>query len=108
MAFVILYFGARWIFIAANFGEPLVGLGVALLAAALLAVPLFRVGLLSMLVTFIVGGWLNGFPLTLDSSVWFFGDSMATLAVVLGLALWAFYHSLGGRSIFGDEGEEAT
>ena len=64
---------------------------------------LLRAGLLPLVVFFVVSNWVVKFPLTVERSVWFFPDSMLTLGAVLALSLWAFYHSLGGRPMFGDE-----
>ena len=56
-----------------------------------------------LVVLVVVSNRVVTFPLTVDRSVWFFLDSMLTLGALLALTLWAFYHSLGGRPMFGDE-----
>ena len=43
-------------------------------------------------------------PMTLDSSRWYFGYSLAAICAVSALAACAFYVSLGGRTLLGDEG----
>ena len=64
---------------------------------------LFRVGVLSGLVGYFVLQVLVRFPLTLDFSAWYAGQSILVLLVVAGLAVYGFYVSLAGRPIFADD-----
>ena len=100
--FVLLCFGLAWVGETALSG-PLAGLGLAIVVT--LAGPglLLQAGLLPLVVVNVVALWVMTFPLTVDRSVWFFPDSMLTLGALLALTLWAFYHSLGGRPMFGEE-----
>ena len=102
VVFATLYFGYMMIALTILAG-PLAALGIAILNTVLVLGVLLRVGLLPFVVMGIVGESLINFPLTVDRSLWFFPHSMATLGVLLAVTLWAFYHSLGGRPVFGDE-----
>ena len=101
-AFVVVFFGFAWI-VQTTLSGPLRAFGLAIVLTLAIPVLLLRAGLLPMLVGTIVYDWLVLFPMTVDRSVWFFRDSMLTLGALLALTLWAFYHSLGGRPMFGDD-----
>jgi hypothetical protein len=61
------------------------------------AVVVLRWGLLSYAVAHFITAILMEIPATLDTSAWYFGNMLLLLAIVVGLATWAFYTSLGGR-----------
>ena len=84
-------------------GNPYLDLLYAGVAAALWYTVLFRVGILSALIGVFVGQVLTTFPLTLDLSAWYAGQSMFVLLFVTGLAVYGFYVSLAGRPIFADD-----
>jgi hypothetical protein len=56
-----------------------------------------RWGLLSFAVGGFVSSLLFDVPVTLDASAWYFGNMMLLLTIVVALALWGFYTSVGGR-----------
>jgi serine/threonine-protein kinase len=56
-----------------------------------------RWGLLSLAVGLFVVELLLDPPVTLDASAWYFGNMLLLLAIVVGLTVWSFYTSLGGR-----------
>ncbi|MEO6487869.1 MAG: serine/threonine-protein kinase [Thermoanaerobaculia bacterium] len=74
-----------------------VAAGLVMTSIALLL--LFRLGLLA----FCAQAWVlfvaNRFPLTLDPSSWYFGRSLFVLMLIAGVALFAFWRSLGGKPI---------
>jgi hypothetical protein len=41
------------------------------------------------------------FPLTFHPSQWYFSQSVAVLVFCVGLAVYGFYTSLGGKPVFG-------
>ena len=51
--------------------------------------------------TFAFGHFLPQFAISLDPSVWYFEESVLALGLFLAVAFWGFYHSLGGRPLFG-------
>ena len=45
----------------------------------------------------------TGLPLTADPSSWYFGVTLATIVVLLGLAGWGAYYSLAGSPLRRDD-----
>ncbi|HEX6202705.1 MAG TPA: serine/threonine-protein kinase [Thermoanaerobaculia bacterium] len=70
-------------------GPPAVALALALHAAAM-AFVLFRCGLLAYFVAAWVWRVLRAAPLTLDLDLWYADRGLLALALVLGLAVWAY------------------
>lgn len=66
------------------------------------AVVVLRWGLLSYAVAHFVSSILMNIPATLDTSVWYFGNMLLLVGLVVGLTLWGFYTSLNGRLWAGD------
>jgi hypothetical protein len=56
-----------------------------------------RWGLLAFVVGAFVSPLLFDVPATLDASAWYFGNVVLLVTIVVGLALWGFYTSVGGR-----------
>jgi hypothetical protein len=75
-------------------------------AAFLIALTLIlvRLGLLALISMSVTSQLLFLVPMTLDSSRWYFGYSLAAICAVSVLAACAFYVSLGGRTLLRDEG----
>jgi hypothetical protein len=63
---------------------------------------LFRLGVLATAVALFVQHTLGEFPITADLSAWYSGPTHLALAVVLLLAICAFYTALAGRPLFKD------
>ena len=61
------------------------------------AVAVLRWGLLSFAVAHFVTAILIVIPTTLDTSAWYFGNTLLLLAIAVGLSAWGFYTSLGGK-----------
>ena len=61
------------------------------------ALVVVRWGLLSYAVGHFVTDMLMNITATVDASAWYFGNMLVLIGVVLGLAAWGFYTSLGGR-----------
>jgi serine/threonine-protein kinase len=77
-----------------------VGLSAALVISWLV---LFRSGLLAFATMFVVNSMLSELPLTLHPPGWYVGVMLLLLAFILAPALWGFWTSQGGRSLFRDE-----
>lgn len=70
------------------------------IGASLSAAYLFllgRFGLLSLVATVFCGVLTGSFPLTLDTSRWWFGYSAALLALIFAIAAHGLHASLAGR-----------
>ena len=61
-----------------------------------------RFGLLAMMTAQLVQQALIKFPVTTSLSEWYAPSGLVGLGIALGLAVVAFYISLGGQSLFGD------
>jgi len=79
-------------------------LGLLVITAPILLGCLFRFGLLAVFTALATGDLLlPGIPVTLELSAWYSAGSLFALAVILGIAGWAFYISLAGRPLFRDD-----
>ena len=61
---------------------------------------LFRYGLLAYTSYLLWASIFTGFPITTNLSAWYSGIGLAGLALLLGLAGYAFHISLGGQPLF--------
>ena len=77
---------------------PVVLLVGPMIASIVVYVPM-RFGLLALVTTLFFIPLLDTRPLTLDTSAWYFGVSLATLLFILAVNLAAFRISLGGRRL---------
>jgi hypothetical protein len=81
-------------------------LALMFLLATFWTLVLVRVGLLGFAVM-TLAGLLIDFPLTLDSSAWYFPHSLIPLVALLAVGVWAAWRSLGRRAdlsrLLGDE-----
>ena len=59
-----------------------------------------RWGLLSLAVGLFVAAILLRAPATLNSSAWYFGSAIFTLASIVALAAWAFHTSIAGQRLW--------
>jgi hypothetical protein len=66
-----------------------------------------RWGLLSFVVGTFVLSVLFDVPATLDASAWYFGNMLLLVGIVVGLTLWSFYTSVGGRMWTGHSNRSA-
>jgi serine/threonine-protein kinase len=66
------------------------------------AIVVVRWGLLAYAVAHFVTNTLMNITATLDASAWYFGNMLLLVGIVIGLAAWGFYTSLGGRLWAGD------
>ena len=77
--------------------EGLVGGAVVLVTYLLLTVVLLRFGLFPLVVSAFINPLLDHSPLTMDAASWYAPNSWLVLAVVTGLAVYAFRVALAGR-----------
>ena len=82
-------------------GSAPVNFAVALAIVTIIVLTIQRLGLVATLVLFLVNLVMAGAVLTLDSSKWFFGDSLLLMAIPATLALYGFYISRGGEPLLG-------
>lgn len=61
-----------------------------------------RFGLLATMAAQLVFFLSIMYPMTTDFSIWYAPSTVFALAMILGLAIFGFYTSLGGQRLFGD------
>jgi Protein kinase domain len=66
----------------------------------ILALIVFRFGLVSLACAIFSVDLLANVPFTGDISAWYFGTTTFALLSVVALAVWGFYHSLGGKPLW--------
>jgi hypothetical protein len=81
-------------------GQPWFVHAASLLNWSLLAFAVLRWGSLSLAVALFVDRVIETVPATVDSSAWYFGNSIFMLASIVALAAWAFYTSIAGQSLW--------
>jgi hypothetical protein len=72
----------------------------AFVLAIITIIVLIRFGLLGLITAYTVQNFLQGFPVALDPSRWYFARGLVPVLLVLALALYAFRTSLGSRPLF--------
>jgi len=99
--------GASLLFTLAS-GEVIrdqtIALGLIYLAIfASIAFVLLRFGLVASIAAVFFADSMNGMLLGSDWSAWYLPASVATLLLLIGIAIFAFWRSLGGRELLSDE-----
>jgi hypothetical protein len=62
---------------------------------------ILRFGLLGLIADQLFYNLLSLFPITTQTSAWYFGIGLTGLVILLAMALYAFHASLGGQPLFG-------
>ncbi|MBL8205774.1 MAG: serine/threonine protein kinase [Blastocatellia bacterium] len=86
------------VWILLNDTLPMVPIG--LIASSILTFTLIRFGLLPLVIIFVIDALLKGCLLTTNTSAWYASNGMIVACVILALAGFAFYTSLGGQKVF--------
>jgi serine/threonine-protein kinase len=79
--------------------NPLVGALFNGLNFLLIVVIMLRFGFFAFAVNATIGGFLS-YPMTLHFSAWYTNSALLLAGVILALAIYAFYTSLGGQKVF--------
>lgn len=96
LAFVAIYAVPRGL--ASSYMKVELPAQILIYAIAVLIV--YRFGLVPLAVAIFTVNMLANIPITVDSSAWWFMDSLLALLSVVALAGWGFYHSLGGEKLW--------
>jgi hypothetical protein len=72
----------------------------ALVLSVLVLTALLRFGLLTLIAAYTTQNLLQGFPVALDPSRWYFARGFVPVLIVLAFALYGFRMSLGSRPVF--------
>ena len=83
--------------------HPKIELPTLILVYSIAVLIVLRFGLIPLAVAIFTVDMAANLPLAGDLSAWFMTNSLLALASVLALAVWGFYHSLGGQPIWKPE-----
>lgn len=72
-----------------------------IIVSVIVVIMVARLGLLATMVAQLVFFLTAFYPMTTDFSVWYASSTVFALTIVLGLAIYGFYTSLGGQRVFG-------
>ena len=78
--------------------HPVVDVVTWILIWGILALIVYRFGLVALVCAIFTVDLLANLPLTTEVSAWYFGTTAFALLSVVALAAWGFYHSLGRES----------
>lgn len=70
------------------------------LVFGIIAFLIFRVGVVALATAIFVNNLIGNVPFTLDSSVWYFPNTLFPLLSVVALAIWGFYTALAGQKLW--------
>src|SRR5947209_7589042 len=74
----------------------------AIVLAVVVVTALLRFGLLTLIVAYTAQNLLQGFPVALDPTRWYFARGLAPVLIVLAFAVYGFRASLGSRPVFAE------
>ena len=80
------------------FGGPRLFWVASILVAATLTILIARFGVLATMVAQLFFFLSVAYPLTTDFSAWYASSTIFALVIALGLAIYGFYISLGGKT----------
>jgi serine/threonine-protein kinase len=81
--------------------DLLISIGLYLAVYTVVAYVLMRLGLVATIVLIFFVNTFNGLWLGTDWSTWYASNGIATAALLIGIAVFAFWRSLGGRELIG-------
>ena len=79
--------------------HPGIDVPAQVLVYAVAAIAIVRFGLVTLAVAVFVADALGNIPFTTDFSRWYATTTLLVPAIVLGLAIWAFYAALGSQKL---------
>jgi len=82
-------------------GSWAVSLAAVILFISIIVLTVKYLGLLATVLLFLVDFIISGAPFTLDTSKWFFADSLLVLLIPITMACYGFYASRGGEPLLG-------
>jgi hypothetical protein len=71
-----------------------------ILVYSIAALIVLRFGLIPLAVAIFTVDMSTGLPLSGDVTAWYMGNSLVALFSVVVIAVWGFYHSLGGQPLW--------
>ena len=95
-AFVLIFTLLQFFGQGAHFNDAV----EAILLYSVLAIAVFRLGLLALGTGIFVNATANDVPATLHASAWYFSSAMVPLAITAALAIWGFQTSIAGQRLW--------
>ena len=92
--FVLIFTGLH-----ATTSHPAIDLPAFTVIYAIAALIMYRYGLVPLVCAIFTVDMLANVPLTADLSAWYISSSFFSFLIVVALAGWGFYHSLGGKPL---------
>ena len=80
--------------------HPAIELPTLIVVYSIAVLIVLRFGLIPLAVAIFTVDLALVLPLSSDLTAWFMANSLAALASIIGLAVWGFYHSLGGQPLW--------
>jgi hypothetical protein len=100
---VVCFIGIWTAFNTLRSDHPQIVWPVWLIVYTLAAVAVSRFGLIGLATAIFTSDVLLNVPYSFDFSNWYAAHAAAILIALVALATWAFYTSLGGQKIWGDD-----
>jgi hypothetical protein len=97
--FTLIFTGIKLL----NATDPIVDVPVEFLVYGIAGMVVVRFGLIALAAGIFTVDIVSSTPMTTNFSVWYASSSMATLLIVLALAIWSFHTALAGRPLFKQE-----
>jgi serine/threonine-protein kinase len=97
---VVLVFTAAG---SADADYPTLQIPIEIAKWAVILTGMLRFGLVGLMAAYFVGNELSEHALTLDFSTWYAGNSMIVLLIPAAIAVYGFWTSLAGRSVFAED-----
>jgi serine/threonine-protein kinase len=85
--------------------HPAIELPTLILVYSIAVIIVLRFGLIPLAVAIFTVDMALSLPLSSDVTAWYMGNSLVALFSVVIIAVWGFYHSLGGQQIWKAEME---
>jgi hypothetical protein len=85
-----------------NYGPRSILFATSVVLALIVVFVLARFGVLVMAIAVAVSRLVSAVPVTLDLSKWYAGGTIAAYLLLLGIAVYGFYTSVGGQRVFRD------
>lgn len=96
--------GAGWALITLLYSGggdyPSVTWSFSMITAAVITFVLMRFGLLSLVTLFVASYFTYSLPMTTNISAWYGTSTIFAVVIVVALASYGFYVSLGGQRVF--------
>ncbi len=96
-----IVFVAIWSLIQTGGGtHPVIEVSAAIAVYVIAAIALVRFGLVTLAAAVFTADVVANIPITMNPSIWYFGNIVFAMASVVALAAWSFHAATAGRKLF--------